>query len=279
MVDEIPAFPVWSIVATVATAALIVASILLNLLPPEPLIAVGASLIVVFLSQTVQQAVTWSGKRRHFRFALWELTNELRGHLQLMPEQTDLVRERTKTGQDSNAGNQNFGHAALPVEFPSEAWQRFLGIGGLRYLARVAPLQVASNVWDYYDEVNQFNKAVEKRYGLLVKMLDASPPSFASILRTVNATEEGLEDLLRGAKTDLVTSMAEIQFVLGDRGPVPITLLSKEKNDRRIDDVIARERLRYERWRMRHGDTAEPARTVEAIPTSEVPDADRQPNR
>src|SRR3989442_14810679 len=98
---------------------------------------------VVFLTQTVQQALRRAEVRRHFGFALWELHQELSQHLDSLDRRMVLVRQ----GVNSEPNLDSLRTWASSVDaFAVDAWDRFLAIGGRPRLLGSAPPQAASNL-------------------------------------------------------------------------------------------------------------------------------------
>src|SRR5439155_1320689 len=61
--------------------------------PVELILPTAVAMEVVFLTQTVQQALRRAEVRRHFGFALWELHQELSQHLESLDRRMALVRQ------------------------------------------------------------------------------------------------------------------------------------------------------------------------------------------
>src|SRR5437773_3351346 len=64
--------------------------------PVELILPTAVAMEVVFLTQTVQQALRRAEVRRHFGFALWELHQELSQHLESLDRRMALVRQGVK---------------------------------------------------------------------------------------------------------------------------------------------------------------------------------------
>src|SRR5437870_2862038 len=93
--------------------------------PVELILPTAVAMEVVFLTQTVQQALRRAEVRRHFGFALWELHQELSQHLESLDRRMTLVRQ----GVNSEPNLDSLRTWASSVDaFPVDAWDRFLAI-------------------------------------------------------------------------------------------------------------------------------------------------------
>src|SRR5437870_12544409 len=108
---------------------------------------------VVFLTQTVQQALRRAEVRRHFGFALWELHQELSQHLESLDRRLVLVRQ----GVNSEPNLDSLRTWASSADaFAVDTWDRFLAISDLHQLLDSTPDPVAWNLHRYYNGVGMF---------------------------------------------------------------------------------------------------------------------------
>ncbi len=114
--------------------------------PADLILPTAIAMEVVFLTQTVQQALRRAEVRRHFGFALWELHQEMSQHLETLDRRMARVRQGV-TGEPSRDGLRTW--ASSVDAFPDDAWDRFLTVGGLHRLLDTAPDEVAGNLYRY----------------------------------------------------------------------------------------------------------------------------------
>jgi len=224
--------------------------------PVELILPTVVAMEVVFLTQTVQQALRRAEVRRHFGFALWEIDQELSQHLESLDRRLVLVRQ----GVNSEPNLDSLRTWASSVDaFAVDAWDRFLAIGGLHRLLDSAPDQVASNLYRYYHGVGTFNNEAGLRERLLQKLFNVTGPATAGIFKNVKSSDKRLESWLAEVPTRLAVLMRDIQHVLRDLGHMPGVIISGD-DEKRLAIVDHRDAEAYNRWRERHGDVSTPSR-------------------
>ncbi|TMA04419.1 MAG: hypothetical protein E6J93_07250 [Methanobacteriota archaeon] len=223
--------------------------------PVELILPTAVAMEVVFLTQTVQQALRRAEVRRHFGFALWELHQELSQHLESLDRRMALVRQ----GVNSEPSLDALRTWASSVDtFPVDAWERFLAIGGLHRLLDSAPDQVASNLYRYYHGVGTFNDEAALRERQLQKLFNVTGPATAGIFKSVKSSDKRLESWLSEVPSRLAVLMRDIQHVIGDLGHMRGVIISGD-DEERLAAINHRETEAYVRWRQSHGDVATPS--------------------
>src|SRR3989442_10097066 len=145
--------PLWLIMAVIVVPPIAYSLSRAAAVPVELILPTVVAMEVVFLTQTVQQALRRAEVRRHFGFALWELHQELSQHLESLDRRMVLVRQ----GVNSEPNLDSLRTWASSVDaFAVDAWDRFLAIGGLHPLLESAPDQGASYLHRYYKGVGAF---------------------------------------------------------------------------------------------------------------------------
>src|SRR5256885_1199692 len=173
--------PLWLIFAVCVVAPIAYFLSRAAALPVELILPTAVAMEVVFLTQTVQQALRRAEVRRHFGFALWELHQELSQHLESLDRRLTLVRQ----GVNSEPNLDSLRTWASSVDaFPVDAWDRFLAIGGLHRLLDSAPDQAASNLYRYYHGVGTFNNEAALRERLVPKRFNLTGPATAGTFRS-----------------------------------------------------------------------------------------------
>src|SRR3989442_3055284 len=128
--------PLWLIMAVLVVPPIAYSLSRAAAVPVELILPTVVAMEVVFLTQTVQQALRRAEVRRHFGFALWELHQELSQHLESLDRRMALVRQ----GVNSEPNLDSLRTWASSVDaFAVDAWDRFLAIGGLHRLFGTAP--------------------------------------------------------------------------------------------------------------------------------------------
>src|SRR5256885_6418589 len=128
--------PLWLIMAVIVVPPIAYSLSRAAAVPVELILPTAVAMEVVFLTQTVQQALRRAEVRRHFGFALWELHQELSQHLESLDRRMVLVRQ----GVNSEPNLDSLRTWASSVDaFAVDAWDRFLAIGGLPPLVGKAP--------------------------------------------------------------------------------------------------------------------------------------------
>src|SRR5256886_14766179 len=182
--------PLWLILAVCVVPPIAYSLSRAAAVPVELILPTAGAMEVVFLTQTVQQALRRAEVRRHFGFALWELHQELSQHLESLDRRMTLVRQ----GVNSEPNLDSLRTWASSVDaFPVDAWDRFLAIGGLHRLLDSAPDQVASNLYRYYHGVGTFNNEAALRERLLQKLFNVTGPATAGIFKSVKSSDKRLE--------------------------------------------------------------------------------------
>src|SRR6267143_1577240 len=85
--------PLWLILAVCVVPPIAYSLSRAAAVPVELILPTAVAMEVVFLTQTVQQALRRAEVRRHFGFALWELHQELSQHLESLDRRLALVRQ------------------------------------------------------------------------------------------------------------------------------------------------------------------------------------------
>jgi len=249
--------PLWLVVGVCAVPPIAYFLALGAHVPVELILPTAVAMEVVFLTQTVQQALRRAEVARHFGFALWELHQELSQHLESLDRRMTLVRK----GVNSEPSLDSLRTWASSVEaFPVDAWDRFLAIGGLHRLLDSAPDQVASNLYRYYHGVGTFNNEAAVRERLLQKLFNVTGPATTGIFKSVKSSDKRLESWLTEVPSRLAVLMRDLQHVLRDLGHMPGVIISGDE-EKRLATVDDRDTEAYNRWRERHGDMPTPLST------------------
>jgi hypothetical protein len=227
--------------------------------PVELILPTAVAMEVVFLTQTVQQALRRAEVRRHFGFALWELHQEMSQHLETLGDRLALVRQGVK-GEPSTDGLRTW--ASSVDAFPDDAWNRFLPVGGPHRLLDTAPDQVAGNVYRYYDGVRRFNDEAALRERMLEKLFNVTGPATTGIFKTAKASDKRLESWLTEVPSRLAVLMRDLQHVLRELGHMPAVIVSGDER-KRTEAISPEENEAYYRWRAKHGDARKPANNVD----------------
>src|SRR5207245_8899787 len=139
--------PLWLIMAVIVVPPIAYSLSRAAAVPVELILPTAVAMEVVFLTQTVQQALRRAEVRRHFGFALWELHQELSQHLESLDRRMTLVRR----GVNSEPNLDSLRTWASSVDaFPVDAWDRFLAIGGLHRLLASGPDHGRLNLYRFY---------------------------------------------------------------------------------------------------------------------------------
>jgi len=251
--------PLWLIVGVCAVPPIAFSLSRAAGLPVELILPTAVAMEVVFLTQTVQQALRRAEVRRHFGFALWELHQEMSQHLETLDDRLDLVRQGV-TGDPSRDGLRTW--ASSVDAFPDDAWDRFLTIGGLHRLLDSAPDQVAGNLYRYYDGVRTFNNEAALRDRMLEKLFKVTGPATTGIFKTLKSSDKRLESWLNQVPPRLAVLMRDLQHVLRELGHMPGVILSGD-DEGRLEAINQRENEAYVRWKRRHGDVRMPSDDVD----------------
>src|SRR3989441_1291200 len=221
--------PLWLIMAVIVVPPIAYSLSRAAAVPVELILPTVVAMEVVFLTQTVQQALRRAEVRRHFGFALWELHQELSQHLESLDRRMTLVRQ----GVNSEPNLDSLRTWASSVDaFPVDAWDRFLAIGGLHRLLDSAPDQVASNLYRYYHGVGTFNNEAALRERLLQKLFNVTRPATAGIFRSGKSSDKPLQPGRTGESARLAGLMRDIQHVLRELGPMPEGINSRDDGTR-----------------------------------------------
>ena len=247
--------PLWLIVGVCAVPPIAYSLSRAAGLPVELILPTAVAMEVVFLTQTVQQALRRAEVRRHFGFALWELHQEMSQHLEGLDDRLALVRQGVR-GEPSPDGLRTW--ASSVEAFPDDAWDRFLTIGGLHRLLDSAPDQVAGNLYRYYDGVRAFNNEAALRERMLEKLFNVTGPATQGIFKTVKTSDKRLESWLSEVPSRLAVLMRDLQHVLRELGHMPAVILSGG-DEKRLEAVNQREDEAYYRWRQKHGEVRMPS--------------------
>src|SRR3989454_12183205 len=152
--------PLWLIMAVLVVPPIAYSLSRAAAVPVELILPTVVAMEVVFLTQTVQQALRRAEVRRHFGFALWELHQELSQHLESLDRRMVLVRQ----GVNSEPNLDSLRTWASSVDaFAVDAWDRFLAIGGLHRLIGRATGEIASILHPLYPRVSTFEKMAALR--------------------------------------------------------------------------------------------------------------------
>src|SRR2546422_1731947 len=179
--------PLWLILAVCVVPPIAYSLSRAAAVPVELILPTAVAMEVVFLTQTVQQALRRAEVRRHFGFALWELHQELSQHLESLDRRMTLVRQ----GVNSEPNLDSLRTWGSSVDaFPVDAWDRFLAIGGLHRLLDSAPDQVASNLYRYYHGVGTFNSEAASRERQLQKLFNVTGPATAGAFKRVKSRDQ-----------------------------------------------------------------------------------------
>src|SRR2546428_3995829 len=215
--------PLWLIMAVIVVPPIAYSLSRAAAVPVELILPTAVAMEVVFLTQTVQQALRRAEVRRHFGFALWELHQELSQHLESLDRRMTLVRQ----GVNSEPNLDSLRTWGSSVDaFPVDAWDRFLAIGGLHRLLDSAPDQVASNLYRYYHGVGTFNNEAASRERQLQKLFNVAGPATAGIFRGVKSKRQPPESWVTEGPSRLAVAMRGMQHVLGELGHMPQGLRS-----------------------------------------------------
>src|SRR2546426_3099204 len=246
--------PLWLIMAVIVVPPIAYSLSRAAAVPVELILPTAVAMEVVFLTQTVQQALRRAEVRRHFGFALWELHQELSQHLESLDRRMVLVRQ----GVNSEPNLDSLRTWASSVDaFAVDAWDRFLAIGGLHPLLGSAPDQMASNLYRYYQGVGAFNNEAAPRGPLLPKTFNVTGPATTGIFKNVKASDKRLESWLAEGPSPVAVFARDIQHVLRDLGHMPGVIMSGD-DENRLVTFDRRDTEAYNRWRERHGDLSRP---------------------
>lgn len=227
------------------------AASLSTIAPPEVVISTAVAMEVVFVAQAVQQALRRAENRRHFGFALWELYQELSEHRETLEARLALVRQGVNSEPRSDALRT---WASSVEEFPTDAWDRFLALGGLHRLLDSAPDQIAANLYRYYNGVRSFNNEAGLRERTLQKLFTVTGPATTGIFKSVKASDKRLEGWLLEVPSRLSTLMRDLHDVLRDLGGMPAVISAEDEI--RLTALSPKEEEVYTQWRERRGESA-----------------------
>jgi hypothetical protein len=259
MWGRITGIPIWLVVGVCSVPPIAYILSLTTQIPVEAVLPTAVAMEVVFLSQTVQQALRKADVRRQLGFALWELHQEMSQHLETLDGRIALVRE----GVNSEPSRDALRTWASSVEtFPLEAWDRFLAVGGLHRLLDTAPDQIAANLYRYYDGVRNFNAEAALRERVLEKLFNVTGPATTGIFKSVKASDKRLEAWLQEVPSRLAILMRDLQFVLTELAPKSAFPPSRQDGVR-LASIQERQMEAYDRWRQSHGAVAKTSETVE----------------
>src|SRR2546426_1886102 len=246
--------PLWLIMAVIVVPPIAYSLSRAAAVPVELILPTAVAMEVVFLTQTVQQALRRAEVRRHFGFALWELHQELSQHLESLDRRMTLVRQ----GVNSEPNLDSLRTWGSSVDaFAVDAWDRFLASGGLHRLLDSAPDQVASNLYRYYQGVGTFNNEAALRERLLQKLFNVTGPATTGIFKNVKASDKRLESWLAEVASRLAVLARDIQHVLLDVGHMPGVIISGD-DEKRLETFDRREPEAYDRGKEAHGDPSRP---------------------
>src|SRR2546427_7270190 len=139
--------PLWLIMVVIVVPPIAYSLSRAAAVPVELILPTVVAMEVVFLTQTVQQALRRAEVRRHFGFALWELHQELSQHLESLDRRMVLVRQ----GVNSEPNLDSLRTWASSVDaFAVDAWDRFLAIGGVPRRLERCPDPGACHPFPYY---------------------------------------------------------------------------------------------------------------------------------
>lgn len=216
-------------------------------LPGEFVISMAVAMEVVFIAQALQQALRRAENRRHFGFALWELYQELSEHRETLDGRLGLVRQSVNSEPRADALRT---WASSVEDFPTDAWDRFLALGGLHRLLDSAPDEIAANLYRYYNGVRSFNNETALRERTLQKLFTVTGPATTGIFKSVKASDKRLESWLLEVPSRLSILMRDLQDVLKELGGMPAVITAED--EKRLTVVTPREREVYSRWRETH---------------------------
>src|SRR2546427_4041273 len=246
--------PLWLIMVVIVVPPIAYSLSRAAAVPVELILPTAVAMEVVFLTQTVQQALRRAEVRRHFGFALWELHQELPQHLESLARR--MVRVRHVVNTEPNLDSLRTWASSVDA-FAVDAWDRFLAIGGLHRLLDSAPDQVASNLYRYYQGVGTFNNEAALPERLLQKLFNVTRPATTGIFKNVKASDQHLESWLTEVPSRLAVLTRDIQHVLRDLGHMPGVIMSGD-DENRLVTFDRRDAEAYNRWRERHGDLSRP---------------------
>ncbi len=254
--------PLWLIVGVCSVPPVAYSLASAARVPIEFVLPTAVAMEVVFLTQTVQQALHRAENRRHFKFALWELHQEMSQHLETLDRRIALVRRGVK-GEPSPDGLRTWASSVDP--FSTDAWDRFLTIGGLHRLLDTAPDQVAANLYRYYNGVRMFNNEAALRERMLHKLFEVTGPATTGIFVTVKSSDRRLESWLGEVPRRLAILMRDLQHVLHERGRLPAEIAAVEVA-KRLGTYDSQQTEAYLQWRAKHGDPPASPEKVEWEP-------------
>lgn len=217
---------------------------------PEVVISTAVAMEVVFVAQAVQQAVRRAENRRHFGFALWELYQELSEHLDTLDGRLALVRQSVNSEPRTDALRT---WASSVEDFPTDAWDRFLALGGLHRLLDSAPDEIAANLYRYYNGVRSFNNETGLRERTLQKLFTVTGPATTGIFKSVKASDKRLEMWLQEVPARLSVLMRDLQDVLRDLGGMPVVITAEDQI--RLTALTPKEQNVYAQWREKRGES------------------------
>src|SRR3989454_5404623 len=247
--------PLWLILAVCVVPPMAYSLSRAAAVPVELILPTAVAMEVVFLTQTVQQALRRAEVRRHFGFALWELHQELSQHLESLDRRMTLVRQ----GVTSEPNLDSLRTWASSVDaFPVDAWDRFLAVGGLHRLLDSAPDQVASNLYRYYHGVGTFNNEAALRERLLQKLFNVTGPAPTGSFPSVKSSGKRPEAWLTEVPSRLAGLMRDIQHRLGELRHMP-QVLSSRRGETRLAIVDRRDTEAQHRCGERHGGVPPPS--------------------
>ncbi len=259
MWGRVTGIPIWLVVGVCSVPPIAYLLSLTTQIPVEAVLPTAVAMEVVFLSQTVQQALRKADVRRQLGFALWELHEEMSQHLETLDGRIALVRESVNSEPSRDALRT---WASSVETFPVEAWDRFLAVGGLHRLLDTAPDQIAANLYRYYDGVRNFNNEAGLRERVLEKLFNVTGPATTGIFKSVKASDKRLEAWLQQVPSRLAVLMRDLQFVLGELAPKSGIPLSGH-DQVRLASINERHMEAYDRWKQRHGDVPKTSKPVE----------------
>ncbi len=255
MRGSILGLPLWLIVVVCAVPPVAYSLSRAAAVPVELILPTAVAMEVVFLTQTVQQALRRAEVRRHFGYALWELHQEMSHHRETLDRRLELVRQGVR-GEPSPDGLRTW--ASSVDAFPDDAWDRFLTVGGLHRLLDAAPDQVAGNLYRYYDGVRTFNTEAALRDRMLERLYSVTGPATTGIFKSVRASDKRLESWLSEVPSRLAVVMQDLQHVLRELGQMPEAIQGGGE-EKRLKAVNQREIEAYYRWRKKRVDVRRPS--------------------
>lgn len=237
--------PFWLVISVVAVPAIAASLSESKTFAGDLVLPTAIAMEVVFLSQALQQALRGAEVLRHFGFALWELHQEMSGHLDTLDRRKKLVRQGV-TGEPRSNALQSWASSVDP--FPDDAWERFLTVGGLHRLLDTAPDEVAANLYRYYDGVRTFNNEAALRDRTLERLFSVTGPATTGIFKAVRSSDKRLEAWLVEVPSRLAILIRDLQQVLRELGHQPDVSLTTDERGR-LNGIRRREDQAYERWR------------------------------